>query len=357
MMGTGDDVASGSGVEWRVLRRGPLEWVLLTGNRLVVGGMLLLVVAGSIWGVVLTGLAPLQERTPMLYLLFALISGNFALITIVVSLSQFVLARHLESPDEIRRRMNEMVGYRREVGEVAHRSVLPITHPGFLAVLFHNVTRLVDELERQSPSIGDERARREIAELAAGLGPHAEYVIDLVETSDRGVKSALFATLNTSYATYIYDAWHLESEHGETLPEKTRDELEGLVRGLEQVEVARRFFKTVLIQSELASLSRLLLYVGLPIQLATVVIMLLFTATSGVGVSPGVLSVVIPLVVTLGFAPIVLLAAYILRLATVAHRTAAMYPFADESERVSSMVDGDRWDEQPSADEESNATR
>jgi len=32
-------------------------------------------------------------------------------------------------------------------------------------------------------------------------------------------------------------------------------------------------------------------------------------------------------VVTAGFAPIVLLTAYILRLATVVHRTAAMYPF------------------------------
>lgn len=352
MRGARDDSTSGFAVEWRVLRRGPFEWFLLTGNRLVVGGVLLFVVAGAVWGVVLTGLAPLEERTPMLYLLFALISGNFALITIVVSISQFVLARHLESPDEIRQRMNEMVGYRREVGEVAHRSVLPVTHLGFLAVLFDSITRLVDELERQSPSVGDERIRRETAELAAGLGPHAEYVLDLLEASDSGVQSALFATLNTSYATYIYDAWHLESEHGENVPEKTRDLLDGLVRGLEQVEVARRFFKTVLIQSELASLSRLLLYVGLPVQLATVVIMLLFTATSGVGVSTPVLSVAIPLVVTLGFAPIVLLAAFILRLATVAQRTAAMYPFTSDSEHVAPPTDDRRWSLQSTSDED-----
>lgn len=324
---------------WRVSNYRPLEWLLLTGDRLVVSAALLLVVVGAVWGAVLTGLAPLEERTPMLYLLFALISGNFALITIVVSLSQFVLARHLESPDEIRERMNEMVGYRREVGEVAHRNVLPVTPMGFLTVLFHNIARKVDELRVQSRSISDERARERIAALTAGLGPHADHVVDLLETSNGGVKSALFATLNTSYATYIYDAWYLESEHDDELPEEVSDVLDGLVRGLEQVEVARRFFKTVLIQSELASLSRLLLYVGIPVQLGTVVIMLLFTATSGVGVSPGVLSVSIPLAVTVGFAPIVLLTSFILRLATVAERTAAMYPFTNESERIPPTMD------------------
>lgn len=331
---SGDDSTSGLGDEWRVSNYRPLEWLLLSGNRLVVSGALLLVVVGAVWGVVLTGLAPLEERTPILYLLFALISGNFALITIVVSLSQFVLARHLESPDEIRERMNEMVGYRREVGEVAHRNVLPVTPMGFLTVLFHNIARQVRDLEGQSHSITDERARERITALAAGLGPHADHVVDLLEASNDGVKSALFATLNTSYATYIYGVWHLESERGDELPAEASEVLDGLVRGLEQVEVARRFFKTVLIQSELASLSRLLLYVGIPVQLGTVVIMLLFTATSGVGVSPGVLSIVIPLAVTLGFAPIVLLTSFILRLATVAERTAAMYPFTNESERT-----------------------
>ncbi|NIS33534.1 MAG: hypothetical protein GWN07_23650, partial [Actinobacteria bacterium] len=70
---------------------------LLTGSRLWVTAGVLAVVAGLLWGAVLTGLAPMAERTPILFLLFALISGNVTLITIVVSISQFVLSRHLES--------------------------------------------------------------------------------------------------------------------------------------------------------------------------------------------------------------------------------------------------------------------
>lgn len=348
----GPDDAPGSSAGWRVSEHRPLEWFLLTGSRLHVSIVLLLVVACAVWGAVLTGLAPLRERTPMLYLLFALVSGNFALITIVVSLSQFVLARHLESPDEIRDRMNEMVGYRREVGEVARQQVLPVTPSGFLTVLFHSIGRRVHDIRSRSDSVADERARERIAELASGLESHVDHVVDLLDASNGGVKTALFATLNTSYAPYIYGAWHLQSEHRADIPDDANDALDGLVRGLEQVEVARRFFKTVLIQSELASLSRLLLYVGLPVQLATVVIMLLFTATSGVGVSTPVLSVAIPLVVTLGFAPIVLLAAFILRLATVAQRTAAMYPFTSDSEHVAPPTDDRRWGLQSTSDED-----
>jgi hypothetical protein len=327
MGGTIDAARSEVAAEWSVLRYRPVDWFLLSGSRLAVSAGLLALVAAVFWWVVLSGLAPLTQRTPILYLLFALISGNVTLITIVVSISQFVLARHLETPGEVREQMREVVGYRQAVSEVTGERVVPVTPAGFFLVLFRSVLRDLDRIRARKWDDSEEELRRDVEDLVADLERHADHVIGLVEGSNGGVRLALFATLEANYSRYFYGIYRLRSTYEGALPEPVADDLDRLERHVEQVDVARRYFKTVLIQSELASLSRLLLFTGLPVLVATVVLMLLFTATSGPALSRPVLAVVIPLVVTAGFVPIVLLTAYILRLATVVHRTAAMYPF------------------------------
>ena len=313
--------------EWSVLRYRPVDWFLLSGSRLAVSAGLLAMVAAVLWWVVLSGLAPLTQRTPILYLLFALISGNVTLITIVVSISQFVLARHLETPGEVREQMREVVGYRQAVSEVTGERVVPVTPSGFFLVLFRSVDRDLERIRTREWGEADAELRRDLEDLVGDLEVHVEYVIGLVEGANGGIRHALFATLDANYSRYFYAVYRLRSVYGDDLPAGVGTDLDRLERHLEQVDVARRYFKTVLIQSQLASLSRLLLFTGLPVLVATVVLMLLFTATSGPALSRPVLAVVIPVVVTAGFLPIVLLTAYILRLATVVHRTAAMYPF------------------------------
>lgn len=306
----------------------PVEWFLVDGNRLVVSGLLLAVVGVVIWGAVLTGLAPLSERTPVLFLLFALIGGNFTLITIVVSISQFVLSRHLESPGEVRDRIEEMVSYRTEVGRLTGERLLPVTPTGFMLLLFRSIERDARRLEGTDWSDAEEAAGTDVDALLADLADHAGHVVALLEDGEGGLRTALFATLNTDYSRYFYHTYRLREEYGDALPDVAAETLTGLERHIEQVDVARRYFKTVLIQSELSTLTRLLLAIGPPVQILSVVLMLLYTAPDPEPLSRPVLVVVIPAVVTAGFAPFALLTAYIFRLATVVKRTALMYPFA-----------------------------
>lgn len=309
-----------------LLRYRPVEWFLIDGNRLLVSGTLLLVVAAITYAVVLTGLAPLTDRTPTLFLLFALIGGNFTLIAIVVSISQFVLARHLESPGEIRDRMEEIVGYRATVGEVTREQVIPVTPAGFLKLLFGSIERQAAELDAHTRDADDELTVA-VRELMTEMAVHARDVIELLDAGDRGPLDALFATLNTNYARYFAEAYRIRAAYGDDLPEAVDATLSDLERHVEQIDVARRYFKTVFIQSELSSLTRLLLYVGPPVQIVSVVLMMLFTEPGELWLSEGALALLIPAVVTAGFAPFALLTAYILRLATVVERTALMYPF------------------------------
>lgn len=328
---------------WQLHRSRSAEWVLLTGNRLAVATALLAVVALTIWAAVTTGFAPMHAETPILFMLFALISGNFVLITIVVSLNQFVLSRHLESPDEIRRRMEDVLEYRREVGEATHQDVLPITPAGFLMVLLDNIAALGRELDRRSGETTDEYVQDLLWELSREIRTHTALVTNLLEGAGQDIPAALFATLNADYASYLYVVYHLKAHDAEELDTETAALLTQLIRSFEQVDVARRFFKTIFIQTELAALSRRLLYLGLPVQLVTVLLMLAFTTPVGQTAAPVVRTVVVPAVFVAGFAPTVLLTAYILRFSVVAERTAAMYPFTADSGGFAATLEDRRW--------------
>jgi hypothetical protein len=317
----------------------PREWLFLVENRLLVAGGFLAVLLVLFFAVEMASSFSDQGLMPLFYVFGALIGGNFTLITIVISISQFVLARHLESPGEIREKMDEMVQYRREVGATTGRRVVPVAPAEFVRLLFRTIARRVEALSAELTSASatektavDDEVGAELNALVRGLGEHVEYVIALLNHPSTGLNYALFATLNASYEQDIYDAWRLRTEHPRSLPDPVVDALDDLVEGLEQIDVARRVFKTVFIQSELAALSRILLYIGIPVQVATVVLLLLFTGPDGWVFSPAALRFVIPTIVTVGFAPILLLAAYILRLATVARRTASMYPFTNQAD-------------------------
>lgn len=87
-------------------------------------------------------------------------------------------------------------------------------------------------------------------------------------------------------------------------------------------------FRTVFIESEVSELSRYLLYVGLPVQLSAVLVMLLYTVPGPEPPLPvGTLSVLVPAVLTAGFAPFLVLASYAVRLTVVARRTADTFRF------------------------------
>lgn len=322
--------------EAELFRYDPLEWVVLTGDRRLVSLLELLVLAAAFAAVVLSGLVPLRQETPILFLLFALISANFTLIAIVTSLSQFLLGRRLESPGEIREKTRETVAYREDVGGTIGRDLMPVEPAAFYLVLYRSVRGELDELERISSQGRTRRVRGELEQLVSELRTHTDYVIGLLGRPESGLKHALFTSLTADYEEAVHRTWYLRTEHAEEFTEEVLDPLDRLTETLEHIEVASRMFRTAFIESEVAELSRYLLYVGLPVQLSAVVVMLLYTAPgSEPPFDPVVLSVLVPGILTAGFAPFLVLASYVVRLTIVARRTADTFPF---SSRLRSTV-------------------
>jgi len=90
--------------------------------------------------------------------------------------------------------------------------------------------------------------------------------------------------------------------------------------------MARQYFKSLYLQEELSSLSRVLLYAGFPAEVALVLALLGFTAAEGTALTH-YSNVLMPVVVGIAFLPLALLLAFIVRIATVTERTAATIPF------------------------------
>jgi hypothetical protein len=339
----GDEDGSWLAFEAELLRHDPAEWVVMTGNRLLVAALGFALLVVLLAGVVRSGVAPLERETPVLFVLFSLVAANFTLIAIVTSLSTFVLGRRLETPGDIRRKMGETIDYREEVGASIGKRVMPVQPDAFFLTLYRQVRREVDVLSEMGLEGRTYESREILSGLVADLGDHADYVVDVLQRPSSGLKHALFVSLTADYEDAVGRAWHLQWERADEFTEEAAEPLGRLASVLQHLEVASRLFKTVFIESEVAELSRYLLYVGFPAQLAAVALMLAYTVPgTGPPFSLPLLRALVPLVVAAGFAPFLLLGSYVVRLTVVAGRTSDTFPF---SSRFSSAgVVRDDWD-------------
>jgi hypothetical protein len=337
-----DDRESWLRFESELLRHSPTEWLLLTGDRVLVSTVAFVLLAALLVGIAFSGLVPLRKETPVLFLLFALVAANFTLIAIVTSLSQFVLGRRLESPGEIRRKMGETIDYREEVGRDLGQPVMPVRPDVFFLTLYRHASRELELLGELRLEGRTQAARAELDGLVSDLRTHCDYVIDVLQRPSSGLKHALFVSLSADYENAVHQAWHLQWEHADDFTEEAAEPLGRLAGVLQHIEVASRLFKTVFIEAEVSELSRFLLYVGLPAQLLAVTLTLAYTAPGSDPPLPlPVLRPLVPAVVAAGFAPFLLLSSYVVRLTVVARRTADTFPFSSQLSTAVAVSDLD----------------
>jgi hypothetical protein len=158
-------------------------------------------------------------------------------------------------------------------------------------------------------------------------------VADAEETSDR-LADAEFGTFEVvSVILWYDDERHLQTGRriraafGDDFTDAADEAFDDLRAVFEDVHVARLYFKTVYLQQELATLSKLLLYVGFAALLGDGFVILTYESLAAQLDSTALL-LVASTAVALVVAPFSVLLAYVLRIATVARRTAADFgPF------------------------------
>lgn len=309
------------------------NWILLRGDRTVVAAGIAGLFLAFFSGLALSGVVPLANAQPLFYVYSGLVGGNVTLITVVVSINQLLLSQELQTPGELQSQISNVIDYRRDV-ESAAGKVAPVDPLGFLRLLVESTRQEAQRLGGLTVDGAGETGDGEIDDIVETVTDRMDRVDELLDSAEAGTIDVLSAMLNTNYARQINHLRRVKADSGEGLPEHVEGAIDDLIDRLQYIDVARQYFKAIYFQQELSSLSRLLLYAGLPAEGIAIAALLLLTVPTDFPGSVSHLRLLIPVTITVGLAPLAVLSSVIVRTATVTRRTAATVPFtAPEQEK------------------------
>jgi hypothetical protein len=312
----------------------PRQWFLLEGNRFaVIAALLLLVftanlVIGTLWTFEMQQL--LTETSAVQTLLNTLLSGIILLVSIVVSISAIVLSYDITSLDSQDSRMEAAMEFRREVDRLTDDRDSPTDPASFIETM-------TDVIRVRAETLADATENSE-DEFAESLREYTEDVMNTVDSvggsvtqAERGEFSALWEGLRVEYGPHLNRSDRISSEHADRFSDEYSQKFEELVTAFRLFATGKEYFKTLYYTREISQLSRVLLLISLP--------MVLVVASSTLAIEAHLLPdfwflglppllTFVSFVITIALAPFITLTAYMIRIATVAKRTASAGPFA-----------------------------
>ncbi|WP_226011776.1 hypothetical protein [Halomicrobium salinisoli] len=304
------------------------RWLYITGNRLGVAAVMSLTFAALAALLIWLGLVYVGPGSNLATVLSSgLLSGLLTLLTVALSINQLILSRLFGSAGTLSDQLEGTLDYRRTVEDVAGVDASPNDPSAFLGLLADTLKRRVEDFEREVDRAvvtldpGDDA--EEYAEEVADYAEHLSTADDDADTFE-----VLLLTLGTDYADHLDTTRAFRSRYGEDLPEAADDALDDAFELLKAIATMRQFFKTVTLQQELASLSRSLIYTGVPAVLVTYFLSQVYT---GSNVPPAIEPAALPAVVVVATAvilsPLAVLVASLLRVATVSLYTVSIGTF------------------------------
>lgn len=307
-------------------RRRISEWLFLSGDRSLVALVITSLFFGFFSSLSILNVVPLFDLQALFYVYSGLITGNFTLITVVVSINQLLLSRELQTPGELRTQIENVIEYRRDV-EGAADEIAPVQPLGFLRLLIEATREQAQRLGGFSRNDAVQAGGDELASEATRLMEQMDQIDTLLRESETGTINVLLTLLRTNYAQEINQLRIIKERFEEELSPPVHDLIDEVIDRLQEIDVARQYFKAIYFQQELASLSRILLYVGLPAVAIATATLLVLTLPASEPEAIRHVDVLLPVSLAVGFLPLSILCSYILRTATVTNLTAATLPF------------------------------
>lgn len=326
-------------------------WLLFTGNRLVVSGVLLAGVFAAFIGA--TTVNPvnmrdlLTETTTLTTLFSVLLSGTILLVSIVVSISSVALSQELTDIENQQERINAAIEYRKQVEGFIEEDILPAHPAGFLLAVLSAMYRTNQDLESIAEESTNSDFQIQVDSFVEQVTSDIEQAQQLLDGARFGSFRVLLVGLTYNYAGQLHAVRALKQEFEETLTDKEEEVIDDLIDTLKFFATGSEFIKSIYYKRELAQLTNRLLYVSLPVIVFTSYILLALNADL---IPEMVVFGVSPLVVFVGFAytvaltPYIVLTTYVLRVTTVTLRTLASGPFILPS---GSKNEGFDWDLTP----------
>ncbi|WP_122090331.1 hypothetical protein [Halalkalicoccus subterraneus] len=314
-------------------------WLFLDANRWLIGGLLSALTFAVLvaFGVAAAPLGGMMESADPVETAFqALIGALITGVTLVVSINQLVLSQEIGQLGDHHQWMNEAMEFRQEV-ELLFGSIGPPDPAQFLQALVQTSGDRAEALRETVEDNDDEELRARTDRLVE----NSEEIYEQLETAEFGEFSVLRSGLNYNYSWKIYAVRRLRDEHEDSLEEEELDAFDDLVEILMLFGPALEHFKSLYFQWELVNLTRSILYAAIPALLTSLATVLYLGPGSFPGATFGVDDMVwvVSASTTLGLVPFFVLAAYVVRIATVSKRTGALGPFILRTSERTTAID------------------
>ncbi|NUB92324.1 hypothetical protein HT576_15000 [Haloterrigena sp. SYSU A121-1] len=309
-----------------------VRWIYLYGDRRRLSAILLAAVFGVSLLLIRAGLITPAEAGDVTTLAGALIGGMLPFITVVLAINQLILSEEFGSTGAFFQRLEETQEYRHRIEEHTGYRPSPAEPSEFLRVLIEAKRKTALGLRnvcRDAPT--DVRSR--IDSFVSQTDPRDRDAIETLGAAQFGSFTVISVILHYNDPWQLQVVRQLRETHRSELSEAADGQLERLEELLGDIHIARQYFKSVYMQQELADLSKILLYVGFPTLLGGAFVIVAYGNLLALGLHPYVYVLVVSATITALFSPFAVLLLYVLRIATIARRTAADFgPFVLQQE-------------------------
>lgn len=311
-----------------------VRWILLEGNRIAVTGALLtlvfasLLLASSAWTFEMQRL--LTETSTVENLLETFMAGMLLLVPLVVSINVITLSHDITSIEKQQDRLEGVMAFRSQVAALTPPDRRPSDPAAFLegmsTIIQDRAQSLAEFVEKRDSEFADE-----VEQYTDDIFDAVAEFDDVQAARDQGARfGILWHGLEFEYGAYVDRGIILRKSHQYERSEEFAARLDDLIEGFQLFATGKEFFKSLYYTQELSRLSRILLVISLPSILLTATAILAISSRLLpdlwlFGIPP--LQVFMSAVITMALVPYLLLTSYMLRLATVAIRTATGGPF------------------------------
>ncbi|OVE84420.1 hypothetical protein [Natronolimnobius baerhuensis] len=309
-----------------------VQWMFLYGDRWVLSVLLLAGVFVATLALIQVDLVTPAEAGDITAISAALIGGMLPFITVVLAINQLILSEEFGSTGTFLERLEETREYRERIEDHTGYRPTPAEPAAFLRVLIEAKRRTALGLQNICQGAPAD-LRGDIEAFIANTDSHDERAMDTLEDAHFGTFEVISVILHYNDPWQLQIVRRLRERNRIALSTDADRQLERLEDLLHDIHVARQYFKTVYMQQELADLSKILLYVGFPTLLGGAFIVVSYGNLLALELHPSVYAVVVATTITALFSPFAVLLAYVLRIATIARRTAADFgPFVLQQE-------------------------
>ncbi len=276
------------------------------------------------------GLATVTTPSRVMWYLNGTVNGLLTLVPISVGVNQIVLSHEFGSIETLYDRRKGISNFRERVED---RTDTAVSSP-YASVLFQTLLSSISDTAT-SLQRGYDRSRAsapsdELESITTAIVDEANRAHDTLESNGSSMFQTLITMLDYDNSSQLYEVRQLHTELSDRDDEATK-RLQAIKELFVEIDAARQFLKTIVVERQLARLSRLLIYTGIVSVTIAAIGIFTYRDIAGLTLSHSVLVVVAGALVVMTLIPLAILSAYILRVATIARQTAAYGPFIPES--------------------------